>query len=261
MSKHPKHHYIPVFYLQQWADTCGRLIEYSRQGPHNFVKARPTSPTGTGYARGLNLVPGASPDVVEFVEKEFMRLVDEWAARALVAFLSPDKEPSIRERIGWARFIYSLILRTPEHIELIRKKSAEFNIASPPQALLPRLINSTTAIQNISKMAWHVADFSTSASRFLTSDRPLIMTNGLAQDDSHLALPISPTRIFLEVQKHTMLESLKTLDAQLVSIANTRIAEQAIKYVYGTDASQLYFIAKHLGKRIRATPLDEVVAG
>jgi hypothetical protein len=152
-AKDPKHHYIPVFYLQQWADDRGRMIEYSRQGKHKFVKARPTSPTGTGYVRGLNLVPGVPPDKAEFVEKEFMRLVDEWAARALFAFLSPDREPSIQERVGWARFIYSLILRTPEHIELIRRKSAELKISSPPQALLPRLINSTTAIENISRMA------------------------------------------------------------------------------------------------------------
>jgi hypothetical protein len=84
------------------------------------------------------------------------------------------------------------------------------------------------------------------------------MTNGLAQNDSHLALPISPTRIFLAVQRHSMLEHLKTLGDQVVSIANTRIAGQAIKYVYGTDASQLYFIAQNLGKKIRSTPLDEI---
>src|SRR5690242_4303724 len=72
MSKLPKHHYIPVFYLQQWADNRGRLVEYSRQGRHNFVKARPTSPKGTGYVRGLNLIPGATPDIAHFVEKQFL---------------------------------------------------------------------------------------------------------------------------------------------------------------------------------------------
>lgn len=252
--KEPKHHYIPVFYLKQWADDRGRLIEFSRQGKHGFVAPRHTAPRGTGYVRGLNLIPGEPPESGEFVEREFLRLVDDWAARALVAFLSPTAEPSLKERVGWARFVYSLIIRSPEHIELIRTKSAEFKIESPPQMLLPTLINRVDIINHITKMAWHVADFSGSNVRLLTSDRPLVMTNGLIHDNSHLALPISPTRIFLAVQRQTTFESLKALDNQLLTISNTRVCEQAIKYVYGTDASQLYFIAGHLGKKVPATP-------
>jgi carboxyl-terminal processing protease len=48
MSKEPKHHYIPCFDLQQWADADSRLIEYSRQGPALSVKTRPT---GNGALR------------------------------------------------------------------------------------------------------------------------------------------------------------------------------------------------------------------
>jgi hypothetical protein len=100
MSKEPKHHYLPRFYLEQWTDARKRLIEYSLQGPENFVKTRPTSPKGTGYVRGLNTIPGAPPENAEFVEKEFMQLVDDWAARALVALLDAKKEPSLKGRVG-----------------------------------------------------------------------------------------------------------------------------------------------------------------
>jgi hypothetical protein len=52
MERLRKHHYIPVFYLQQWADAHGRLLKFSRPyGP--AVKHEPTSPRKTGYQRGL----------------------------------------------------------------------------------------------------------------------------------------------------------------------------------------------------------------
>lgn len=254
--KEPKHHYIPCFYLQQWANKQSRLIEYSRQGKHNFVRARPTSPKGTGYVRGLNLIPGAPPEVAAFVEVKFMRAVDDWAARALVAFLDSNKEPSLKERVGWSRFLYSLILRTPEYIERIRQKSLEYKIQTSPQELLPTLINSHTVIDHLTRMAWHVADFKNSNLHLLTSDRPLIMTNGLSSDDAHLVMPISPTRLFIAVQRHSMFESLKALDTKLVETSNTIVAQQAIRYVYGIDDSQVFFIAGHLGKKRRSTPLD-----
>jgi uncharacterized protein DUF4238 len=38
MLEGEKHHYIPVFYLKQWAGADGRLCQYSR--PYNRVKPK-----------------------------------------------------------------------------------------------------------------------------------------------------------------------------------------------------------------------------
>ena len=46
-----KHHYIPKFYLKQWAGPDGRLCEFAQR--YKGVEARPTYPDGTGYVRGL----------------------------------------------------------------------------------------------------------------------------------------------------------------------------------------------------------------
>jgi hypothetical protein len=256
MSKEPKHHYIPVFYLKRWAANDGRLVEYSRQGKHNFVTVRWTSPTGTAYVRGLNIVPGGSAAASEFVEKKFMQLVDDWAARALAAFLANRNEPTDREKIGWARFLYSLIVRTPEHIERIRAKSPDYKITSPPQVFLPTLINSKRVIAHIAGMKWYAANFAGSGQHFLTSDRPIIMSNGLSSNDAHIALPISPTSIFIAVARVETFEEIKSRGADIVRLTNTRVAEQAIKYVYGVDDSQVYFLATRLGKKLPSTPLD-----
>jgi len=256
MSKEPKHHYLPRFYLQRWADHRGRLIEYSRQGKHNFVKTRPTSPRGTGYIRGLNLIPEVSPDIAEFIEKKFMRAVDDWAARAAAAFLANREEPSDHEKVGWARFLYSLIIRTPEHIERIRAKSPEYSLTSPPQALLPTLINSQRVIREIITFNWYTANLESSGKHFLTSDRPIIMSNGLSGPNAHIAIPISPTTIFFAVRRQKLFEEIKERGAELVQITNHKVAEQAVKYVYGIDDSQLYFIAARLGKKVPSTPID-----
>jgi hypothetical protein len=97
--------------------------------------------------------------------------------------------------------------------------------------------------------------FSESATQLLTSDRPIIMTNGLFMGDAHIVLPISPTHLFIAVRRAETLEKFSSPD-ELIRIANTKVAEQAIKFVYGIDDSRLYFVAGHLGKKVRSTPLD-----
>src|SRR6266481_4772306 len=61
-TKLPKHHYIPVLYLSQWADGNGRLYEFSRPNGRSEVSVRPTGPKGTGYDRGLYRLTGV-PEV------------------------------------------------------------------------------------------------------------------------------------------------------------------------------------------------------
>src|SRR5258707_9476555 len=57
-TKLPRHHYIPVLYLSQWADGNGRLYEVSRPNGRSEVSVRPTGPKGTGYERGLYRLAG-----------------------------------------------------------------------------------------------------------------------------------------------------------------------------------------------------------
>jgi hypothetical protein len=57
--KLPKHHYIPVFYLKQWAGPDGKVVAFRR--PHgDRVVATQKPPTHTGYDRGLYWMDGGS---------------------------------------------------------------------------------------------------------------------------------------------------------------------------------------------------------
>ena len=51
MSEPRDHHFIPAFYLSQWAGPKGKLIEYSRK--HGKVIAKPVGPRATGFETDL----------------------------------------------------------------------------------------------------------------------------------------------------------------------------------------------------------------
>ncbi|MGC2776400.1 MAG: DUF4238 domain-containing protein [Bradyrhizobium sp.] len=280
MSEPTRHHYIPVFYLKQWAGRDGRLCEYSR--PYGETKVKRKHPAATAYLGNLYTVPGLPIEQTQFVEKQFMQTVDSRAAEAMTAMLKQtepagDNEPDWMRTIYWARFIYSLSLRNPEQIgavqrslddgsfsvtaataeEISRAKETKSKIrvrkvAAPAQFALPGLINSESAIRAIAdNMMWFTYHVGGAKHSVLTSDRPVIMSKGLDGPNAHLAMPISPTAIFFAVPSEHMFKRIKAMDAdELVKKVNAGVALQAINYVYGIDDSQLRFVASRLGKKM-----------
>jgi len=123
MPKLPKHHYIPVFYLKQWA-IDGRLIKFSR--PYgNVVKANETGPNGTGYERGLYRLTGVPDEFAETIESGFMQSIDTIAAQAHQRLLKHDLENWPKGyRSAWSRFIVGLLLRNPESVERFLREFA-----------------------------------------------------------------------------------------------------------------------------------------
>jgi Protein of unknown function (DUF4238) len=93
----------------------------------------------------------------------------------------------------------------------------------------------------------------------LTSDRPLIMTNGLGNPRSHILLPISPDRVYVAADTADTMSEIgeRARDTnRFVGTINDLMAKQARKYVYGTDDRQLRFVENRLGQHIRSTPLE-----
>jgi Protein of unknown function (DUF4238) len=291
VSEPTRHHYIPIFYLRQWAGPDGKLCEYSR--PYAETKAKRKHPSGTGYVAGLYTIPGISPEQSQFVEKRFMQAVDNWAARALAVMLRGNPQPHDLDRrlkVAWARFLYSLIIRTPEHIRRIQQKADEnppelpetlredydklrgpndpatfeeykaWSSANPlklpAQQILPELINSERVITEIAFMRWTTAPLGNTKHSMLTSDRPVIMTNGLVQADAHIAIPLSPKLLFLATKTDETHRAISSMSSnEIVEVVNHKVSEQAVKYVYGIDDRQIRFVANRLGRMVPSTPL------
>jgi hypothetical protein len=289
--KDDKHHYIPVFYTKKWAGQDGRLCEYSR--PYDVVKPRRKHPDATGFVRGLYTLPDAPPGREHIIETDLMGSVDNWAALAQER-MSEDGTSigrlETRVALGWCQFLYSLIVRNPEHLLLIKQKLAEMSpeilenarddyprlrgpddpptfdefkaryahtpLAVPPPRVLVNIIGSKRVAKKLATMKWVTKDILGTKHTLLTSDRPVVMTNGLDRSDAHIVLPISPRKLFIAAKEEQTLRHITSMSAEeLLAITNDRVASQAYNYVYGADDTQLRFVANRLGRRERSSPL------
>ena len=196
-----------------------------------------------------------------------------------------------RMKADWARFLHCLILRSPEYVSAMsallahnvgdyvdevrdryqeerspsdpktfEEYKAEF-IANPLNTFAPRIINrivdNPNIIRHMCGMRWDVVTFSNSRNLLLTSDRPIIMTNGVGSPGAQMALPLSPTQLFIACNDDQAYREIRALPhRELIRNANTKVVEQARTYVYGFSDADLSFVRGRLGKQIPATPLE-----
>jgi hypothetical protein len=240
MSNGEKHHYIPKFYLKQWTGIDRRLCEYSR--PFDQMKTYRRYPSETGYEYGLTTLTTYPDPVSEIVERKLMQAIDSSAANAL-RFLLANNVAGLdaNGRSAWARFIFSLMRRTPEalrdiherlrrsFLEIYRSTPLPHNVSEEEQEadllarveqrkalLLQDLVNSYLNGPRLINMRWTVAHFTNTRDKLLTSDRPFVMTNGIAYPNSHIVIPISPTQCFYAaatIEVDLRLRSLSTYSA------------------------------------------------
>lgn len=290
-----RHHYIPEFYLKQWAGDDGRLTEYCRRPrkSKDIVIARQTHPGGTGYERGLYSIPGVPDDLKDIVENKYLSQANGQAAVSLRRMIEDKDIPVGGGKAAWIRFVLSLMHRNPEgvarsfeaikkhykehNLEEARKQYAEMRRPQDPERLeeflelmapkavgqananhLLSVISSPKVGSVIMNMYWNVVKMVGLKHSLLTSDRPIVMTNGLGHKNSHLVLPISPDHIFVAAASEDEVNRLKILSqgGEMARQLNDRVARQARKYVYGTRDSQTRFVENRLGERATWSPFE-----
>jgi hypothetical protein len=81
-----------------------------------------------------------------------------------------------------------------------------------------------------------------------TSDRPIIMPAGLADRRAYIALPVSPTVLFVAAHDPAFGRSLAGWKhTELVKVINKAVVCQARKFVWATDDFQLEFVRRYIG--------------
>jgi len=93
-----------------------------------------------------------------------------------------------------------------------------------------------------------VFNFGRYSQRLLTSDKPVIMSDGLAKPNGHIAIPIGPKKLFLASRSQSLAHKICSVP-NFAEVANDLVARQAHMYVYGVDDSQLDFIEKRLREK------------
>jgi hypothetical protein len=264
-----RQHYIPCFYLKQWVGRDSQLCEFTT--PYKVVKPRRTSPDGTGYVRGLYTFPRLPLRIANQLEDYFLRQVDDKAATALQVMLGNRADFSPETRSAWSRFIMALSHRNPEAIQRItdevrRNLPSVFASLDPSTdeqrtshailSVLQTIMDSKIVGPVLNGMIWRVLVIDRSRYPLLTSDRPIIMTNGISKPDGHIVMPISPNQIFVAVNSEEMFGRLNASikNGHITEVVNDQVVRQARRFVWGTDDRQLSFVQKRLGQRIWCTP-------
>lgn len=275
-----RHHFLPEFYLKQWAQEDGRFVEYKK--PYgDKVKPRKTHPKATGFIFRLYAFEGLADDLVHEFESKFLSPVDSQAAQALYA-MQADRAFSNTQRLAWASFLATLLSRMPEDMELVKKSIRElaqvvlpgfkpiFDILKPESEtrtfqhlsnelmensdqraieFVGRVMSSEKLVRGIAGMEWSILTLHGAKFELLTSDRPVIYTHVLGNDQSHIALPIGPRRLFLAAKDRKLINRLQESDdSALAAVVNAGVVGAAVNYVYGSNDSQLRFVQNRMGK-------------
>jgi hypothetical protein len=220
------------------------------------------------------------------LEDNFLKLVDQRAFDAL-QFILTDRigEMSAEHRCAWARFIMSMIQRSPGKIAELRKLwKAEYRkpdekldldyqamrkptdpktLAEAIEELSPesvargqvRLLQTVMDLPGVGtqivRMHWGVFTIPDVPFNFLTSDRPIVMTNGIGKPEGHVVVPIGPRKLFLAAnRKETFSQGVHLPPYDLIREVNAMVVEQAEKFVYGDSDFALNFVEKRLRHQI-----------
>ena len=267
-----ENHYVPEFYLRRWAGGDGRLTRFMRVHGGSIHRKR-VAPSAIGRARDIYTMEGQDRRTAYLVEEELFREVDDKAGKVLCRLEdSGPVEFNANEKSDWIRFLLRLVHAKPGDLETKVQSykmltghtipGIEIDDTDARNAVLSQLpiaINSRLIGQTLINMAWDLVDLSSSDINLLSSDSPVIMSNGLAGAEANWALPVSPTKLFLASRPGPSRDQfLRQSAKQIVRRSNQVVVGRARRFVISTDDSQHNFVNRHLGADEVETPIEQV---
>jgi len=270
--------YLPAAYLASWAPR-GVVCVMRRADGDTRAEFKPLDAASVPIARRDD--DELSPELRQQIDQQLAKLAHTEPAAALRPILQrPPAEWISDARENFARFIASLLLLNPSLLAKVTaamrdivqtgtreietryaarrsdpRTFAEYVTRSDAEApelaatqYLQNVMNGETIAAAISKMQW--ARISVEKSRFslLTSDRPLDIPLNLSDRDTYIALPLSPTVLFVASNNSSLLDTLTRHDpSKVVRMMNLAIVSQAHERVFSVDDSQFAFVKHHFG--------------
>jgi hypothetical protein len=288
-----KHHFIPAFYLKQWAGPDGMLIEWSR--PYKQVMPISRHPNATAFQYDLYTFHNLLPDSRQLFEQAFLQSTDDLASQALTRILERqmDTLDDLRKS-GWARFLMTLRFRHPDVVaevragitalwknhgrftktqyelarsaddpetfdEYLAKLSPDGDVRAQLDLLVASMDNEQIG-RHIVGMAWAVMDVSAASHRLLTSDWPVELS--LGANRPIVSLPLSPTLLFVACDDVNTLVRLDRDDPdKLVTAMNCYVVGCARRYVFSSDERQRTFITNRMSTCMIKPPFFPSLAG
>ena len=249
------------------------------------MKGRFVSPAATGYGKHLYSAMELPKGKQALIETAFMSLLDDKATKALNIVRDPGSHGiPIPLRHAAARFVVSLLLRTPEEIERIKRHYLEKWLEGDPAAeetyarnrkegdaptlreflegvdpafrefhaliLAAELIGNRLVGDFISNaMTWSALYIPEDHCELMTSNRPVVMTNGLKVAGGYIVLPVGPRALLTMTYDDEARRILQgTTTDQLVEDVNRTVGRHAMKFVYATSGERKAFVEEHMEK-------------
>ena len=233
-------------------------------------------------------MPFISEDIRYQLETVFFKRIDQEGSDVLKKLeMFGAQSLTQSERFSWAIFIVALMQRHPVRVEHLARsteqhasafldESREDYLRGRPagdtkpfevfkaEALAGEQIaqQKKVAIQSgiliprtitwIGNATMAIATFKDNHT-LLTSDRPVMMTNGLGRPFGHIALPIGPRRLFIAAESADTISGILT-QPRIVGVLNDRVVRQAEEFVFGSDPLHFRFIERRLRSRQRQRP-------
>jgi hypothetical protein len=100
---------------------------------------------------------------------------------------------------------------------------------------------------HLNGMIWAVRDLSGCGLTLFTSDRPVVMTNGLAHSWANIVVPLGPFKAFVATNSHETLRQIKEMPRiDFIRTCNEKVLRYAQKYAWNRDDNQINAAKRHL---------------
>ncbi|MBB3033292.1 DUF4238 domain-containing protein [Alteriqipengyuania lutimaris] len=261
-----KHHYLPEWYLSRWKRPWnGKEViwEFGRVGPKKKLHSRYRHPSATGYAIDLYTIPNRDPEDASEIETKLLQFVDDRGAKA-IAMAERNELAGPEDKVGLVRFMLSMLHRSPERIEFLENRLREDLFENPLFAdedpsvfragalnVFVDLVQSQAMIERMMELSVFIINLNDNAYDLMTSDSPLMMSNGLAHRDAFVILPTGPRTLVMLAENKSLPQHVAGYSGKIVSKAmNDAVIVQAKKLVFGADRRQERFIDNRLNRPV-----------
>ena len=267
-----KHHYIPEFYTKRWAIDNGKMVRFKRT-PNGKIHHKKVTPGAIGYEYNLYTDPKLSGHDAQVIEDKLFRSVDQCGSNIIIDLIKGRMPLTSKSRSKWVAFMLSLACRTPKDLSACKKAFALLvEELSPNESIDPMVPDQLaknylwTFMRNkflgdlLANMTWDIIDFTGSGYSLLTSDNPIIMSNGLQPLAGHCAIALSPAHLFCCSWIGPYRSNIISLTKEeLANRFNTYIVQRAREFVISVDETPLGFVEKNFGVHPMPSPLESLL--
>lgn len=236
------------------------MWEFRRVGPHGKLHQRQSYPAGTGYQSHLYSSPDLPPELAATIERDFLQQVDDRGAKALQA-MEANQPYGAAEREALVEFLCSMLHRSPGRIRYLEQRLANDLSSNAVFEGVPenffrhyalevflQLAQSNSLRGRLEKFRPFVVNIGRDGFELMTSDRPLLLSDGLHHRDAFVAIPIGPWQILFLAERGSVAQQFIGRTAKQLSRAvNDAIIRQAENLVISQSGQQASFVERRLG--------------